>query len=193
MILRVDHVAIAVRDYDSAYAFFTKLLGAVPGSGSDDSQMKYYWQNLCLGDLSRLELLSPTGEGSFLDNFLAKKHGGVHHITMQTSDIYSARNFLEKHDIPYFGFQDYGKFWKELFIHPRDAFGVLIQIAEFNADDWIAPELRMPEKQKYEISKSNNSIVIGVRHPGGGKVHLELDETEAIQLCNDIQKLVDVH
>jgi len=38
MILRIDHVAIAVKDYDKAYNFFTRLLGAVPGSGAAECQ-----------------------------------------------------------------------------------------------------------------------------------------------------------
>lgn len=33
MISRIDHVAIAVKDYDGALRFFSKRLGAVPGMG----------------------------------------------------------------------------------------------------------------------------------------------------------------
>lgn len=36
MILRIDHVALAVKDYEKALAFFTKLLGAVPGAYAED-------------------------------------------------------------------------------------------------------------------------------------------------------------
>ncbi len=144
MISRIDHIAIAVKDYDKAYNFFSTLLGAVPGSSSTDDNMKYLWQNLYLGDLSRLELLTPVGAGSFLEGFLSKKEGGVHHISLQTPDIKKAAGFLDRQGIPYFGYREYGTIWKELFIHPKHAFGVLIQIAEFNADDWLAPAVRMP-------------------------------------------------
>ena len=44
---------------------------------------------------------------------------------------------LDDHNISYFGYNEYGDFWKEIFIHPKDAFGVLIQIAEFDPDDWL--------------------------------------------------------
>ena len=103
MISRVDHVSLAVRDIDAALRFFTDLLGAVPGASGKDPGMKYYWQILSLGDLSRIELITPTGEGSFLDNFLKDKQGGVHHITLQTPDIQKAKEALEEHNIPFSG------------------------------------------------------------------------------------------
>lgn len=165
MILRIDHIAIAVKDYTKARNFFTEILGAIPGSAADDNHaMMYRWENLGMGDLSRLELLTPTGEGSFLDGFLAQKDGGVHHITMQTSDIYKTKELLEKEGIPYFGFSDYGDTWKELFIHPRDAFGVLIQIAQFRPDDWIADELKLPPGQLFNMLKEDNGILLKISH-----------------------------
>ena len=70
MISRIDHVSIAVRDYERASTFFMQVLGAVKGSWADDPGMQYLWQIFSLGDLSRIELLTPTGEQSFLNNFL---------------------------------------------------------------------------------------------------------------------------
>jgi hypothetical protein len=55
------------------------------GAGAADEEMKYHWQIYSLGDMSRLELLHPTGPGSFLDGFLKEREGGVHHITLQTN------------------------------------------------------------------------------------------------------------
>jgi methylmalonyl-CoA/ethylmalonyl-CoA epimerase len=178
MISRIDHIALAVRDYKKAYNFFSTLLGAIPGSNSTDENMKYLWQNLYLGDLSRLELLSATGPGSFLDGFLSKKEGGVHHITLQTPDIKKTAGFLDRNGIPYFGYREYGPFWKELFIHPNHAFGVLIQIAEFNADDWLADSVRMPKGKKFEVRQEHNRCIITFSHPGGGRVSISLNREE---------------
>lgn len=186
MISRIDHVAIAVKDYDKAYRFFTSLLGAVPGSSSRDDTMNYLWQNLHCGDLSRLELLTATGPGSFLDGFLAKKEGGVHHITMQTPDIKKAASVLEHNGIPYFGYHEYGNVWKELFIHPKHAFGVLIQIAEFTADDWLAPSVKMAGQRQYEVEAREGGCSLTLRHPGGGTVTISLTSKEIEQLRNDL-------
>lgn len=190
MISRIDHVALAVRDYDKALSFFTTLLGAVPGTYADDGSMKYLWQNMALGDLSRFELLTPTGDGSFLDGFLSSKQGGVHHITMQTPDIYEAKKTLEKNNVPYFGFNDYGPIWKELFIHPRDAFGVLIQIAEFEADDWLSPKVKMPKGRRWTVEKDGSKIRLAFAHPGGGKVRIELSKDEAAGLIDDLKSVI---
>jgi len=188
MISRVDHVAIAVRDYNRAFGFFADILGAIPGSSGEDPSMNYYWENLYLGDLSRLELLTPTGEPSFLDNFLRDRDGGVHHVTMQTPDIDNARSVLEENNIPYFGFNNYGAAWKELFIHPRNAFGVLIQLAEFDADDWISPTVRMPRNTTYDLEQSGGGIRIRFAHPGGGCVRLSLTRDEAKRLLSDLSE-----
>lgn len=186
MISRIDHIAIAVKDYDKAYRFFSTLLGAVPGSCSRDDSMKYLWQNLSLGDLSRLELLTATGPGSFLDGFLAKKDGGVHHITMQTPDIKKAAAELERNGIPYFGYHEYGSLWKELFIHPKDAFGVLIQIAEFNADDWLAQSVRMTGPGKFIVEHNDGGCTLTFSHPGGGTVTIALTGGEMRQLSKEL-------
>jgi methylmalonyl-CoA/ethylmalonyl-CoA epimerase len=191
MISRVDHVAIAVKDYDKALSFFTEVLGAIPGSSGKDPGLKYYWENFCLGDLSRLELITPTASGSFLDNFLKDKPGGVHHVTLQTASIQMAKEALEKNNIPYFGFNDYGSVWKELFIHPKYAFGVLIQIAEFKADDWLAPSIRMPDNTRWKLDKEQEGITLKFAHPGGGTVKISLDRDEASHLLNELKQALD--
>ncbi len=190
MILRIDHVAIAVKDYEGAFRFFTRILGALPGTYAKEAPMQYLWQNLALGDLSRLELLTPTGPGSFLENFLKSRDGGVHHITLQTSDIYETRHLLEENGIPFFEFNDYGPVWKELFIHPQDAFGVLIQIAQFDADDWITPAVKMPHNTRWLVERSAAGCSLVLAHPGGGKVRMELDKQEITQLIKDLQEVV---
>ena len=116
--------------------FFETIFGALPGEGAADDAMKYFWRIFSIGDLTRLELMEPTGDGSFLDNFLAsKKSGGAHHITLETPDIDKFKKHLEAHDVPYFGYAELGDAWKELYIHPKDAFGILIQVAQMSDPD----------------------------------------------------------
>lgn len=189
MIQRIDHVSLAVKDYDKACGFFTDVLGAIPGASSQDNAMKYFWQLFSLGDLTRLELLTPTGTGSFLDNFLQSREGGVHHITLQTTDIRKSKNLLEQKGIPFFGYTEYGDIWKELFIHPRDAFGVLIQIAEFHPDDWLPETAKFSGKRRWDIIKKGNEIVISFAHPGGGTVSIPLSIGEAGKLAAELTAL----
>ncbi len=192
MISRIDHVSIAVKDYEKASRFFQVLLGAIPGAHEEDPSMQYLWQIFSLGDLSRLELMKMTGENSFLKNFLAgREEGGVHHITLETPDIEKARRTLEEHDIPYFGFRKLGERWKELFIHPKNAFGVLIQIAEFNPDDWLAHAVKFPGDRRFTVTKNGPGCALTFAHPGGGKVSFKLSREEAHRLIDDLRKTFD--
>jgi methylmalonyl-CoA/ethylmalonyl-CoA epimerase len=191
MIKRIDHVSIAVRDYEKAKRFFVDVLGAIPGSHASDDFMKYKWRIFSAGDLSRLEIISPTGEGSFLEGFLKDREGGVHHITFQTESLQKAKAVLDAAGFPYFGENEYpGGIWKELFIHPKDAFGVLIQIAEFTPDDWLAPEVCMPKGEKFEVEETLDGCSIRFAHPGGGTVRLELNDYETRLLIDRLKRAI---
>ena len=100
MILRIDHVSLAVKDYEGAVEFFTKILGATSQYNGTDNKMKYYWETFALGDLSRFEIIKSTAEGSFLENFFRNKEGGIHHLVLQTPDIEMTKDILEKNNIP---------------------------------------------------------------------------------------------
>lgn len=188
MILRIDHISIAVKDFNSSEKFFSELLGLVPGGTGRDSGSGFSWKIYSSGDLSRFELIAPEKNGSFLDGFFKSRDGGVHHITFQVDDIYKTKTELDKKGIPYFGFNDRYSNWKELFIHPRDAFGVLIQLAEFSPEEWIDESLNMRGGKKWFVEKMGDSTKLSFAHPGGGKVDIELSEDEIDQLVMDLKK-----
>lgn len=191
MISRIDHVSLAVKDYEKAFAFFTRILGAIPQTHAKDRYLKYYWEILKLGDLSRIELLKPLGEGSFLEGFLKNREGGVHHLNLETPDIKKTKQLLDENNIPYFGYKDYGAGWKELFIHPKDAFGVLLQIGQFNPDDWLAKSSKMEKGKKWDISKKDGEVSLTFKHPGGGNVTFTLDEEEIKRFMGDLASLIN--
>jgi len=187
MISRIDHVSLAVNDREKAVHFFENILGAIPGADMIDDHLKFRWSIFSLGDLSRFEIISSTGEGSFLDGFLSdKQDGGIHHITVETPDIDAAMKVLDENNIPYFGRNDIGDIWKELFIHPRDAFGVLIQIAQFNPDDWLNDAVKFPAGTKWSVEKNDVGCCLTVANPGGGKVSLQLTRDEMEQLKKEL-------
>ena len=191
MISRIDHVSIAVRgqDFDEAVHFFRDILGAIPGAGLDDEKLQFFWRVYSLGDLSRLELMKPTAEGSFLEGFLRDKRGGVHHLTLETPDIEKAKTVLDRHGIPWFGYHDLGEAWKELFIHPKDAYGVLIQIAQFTPDDWLGEPVKFPEGRKFEVIGTEEGCVLTIRHPGGGKAAVALSKDEVKKLIENLANI----
>jgi len=188
MISRIDHVAIAVKDYKKALYFFQEILGAIPGISGKDRALKYVWQSFSMGDLSGLELLKSTGEGSFLDNFFKKrKIGGVHHITLQTPDIHEAKKKLDDNKVPYFGFNVKNDFWKELFIHPDDAFGVLVQVAEFDPYDWLDETQKFPEGRKWSVKKEGKGYTLSLAQHGKRKAEIKLTASEIKELICDLE------
>ena len=191
MISRIDHVSIAVKDYDKALNLFQNVLGAIPGYVYEDRNLKFFWRVFSLGDLSRIEIIKPSGKGSFLDNFLEnKKNGGIHHITLQTPDIHEAKKTLQNNNIPYFGYNEYDEFyWKEVFIHPKDAFGVLIQIAEFNPDDWLDKSVKLSGDQGWSVEKSAGGCALTFAHPGGGKATHELTKEDIKNLVSELNQV----
>ena len=187
MISYIDHVSIAVREYDKAWDFFVNILGAIPGAYEEDDRMKYLWRVFSLGDLSRMELLKTTGEGSFLDSFLADKQGGVHHITLGTWDIAQVIERLEENGIPYFGYRDVRETYKELFIHPKDAFGVLIQICQMEPDEYLAEDAKLKPPQRWSAEKTETGCKLTMAHPSGGKTDYHLDRDEARKLIQELE------
>jgi peptide deformylase len=145
MIKRIDHVSLAVADREAATRFFVEALGArvvwaeaAPGQG-------FHWTTLELGESCLLEVIAPEGEQSFLHRFLARRGDGAHHITLHVDDIEQAHRHLTERGVPTFGLAEPYPGWKELYIHPRHAFGVLIQLAEFEPLDWVKPGDPVPE------------------------------------------------
>lgn len=178
MIKRIDHVSLAVNDYERARVFFTELMGLVPGACGGDEKNGFFWQLFSIGDLSRFELITPSGRGSFLERFLDGRIGGVHHITFQVDDIRETARRLDFMSVPYFGFNDSYSNWKELFIHPRHAFGLLVQFAEFQPAEWLDRSQNLESGEKWEITVRENILNLAIAHPGGGMVQSQFTAEE---------------
>ena len=134
---RVERVALAVSDLDAAQAFFETWFGAEfdPEEHIEDMGIRY--RPFHLGE-STMEILQATRPDSPVGRFLASHGGpGVHHITLEVDDLDAALSELERrggriasrHSYPP-GVTFEGQIWREAFVHPKDAFGVLLHLAE---------------------------------------------------------------
>ncbi len=134
---RVERVALAVTDLDAAQAFFEQWFGATFQPEEDIADMGIRYRPFDIGE-SRMELLCATRDDSPVARFIRRNGGpGVHHITYEVDDLDAAVAELERRGgriayrhtyAPGVAFE--GKHWREAFIHPKDAFGVLIHLAE---------------------------------------------------------------
>lgn len=125
----LDHVAIAVRSIASALPLYRDALGATFLFGGDQQAQGFRFAQFRFPSGGKVELITPLGDG-FVQRFLDRNGEGVHHITLKTPDIAASLADLTARNVPVFGVALDNSQWKEAFIHPRDAHGALIQIAQ---------------------------------------------------------------
>ncbi len=159
MIKRIDHISLAVRDREAALKFFVEALGARAVWSEGWPTHGFHWTLLELGDSCLLELIDPLGEESFLERFLESRGDGAHHITLHVDDIESAQRQLDERGVPTFGRSEPYPGWKELYIHPKHAFGVLLQLAEFDPLHWVKPGDAVPAPYQQFVDRAKNELI----------------------------------
>lgn len=130
---RLNHVALATADLERAAAFYRDVLGA---EISEPKPMPEHGVTTVFVRLpnSALELLQPLGEDSPVSGFLERAtSGGMHHICCEVDDILAARDRVREQGVRILGDGEprtgaHGL--PVLFLHPRDCFGVLIELEE---------------------------------------------------------------
>jgi methylmalonyl-CoA epimerase len=82
-----------------------------------------------------IELMAPTPGSTFFDKFFAatEGRGGLHHVTFTVPDLDAAIAVLSARGIGTFG-RSHDPYWSEVFVHPRDNGGVLVQLAQVGPD-----------------------------------------------------------
>lgn len=131
---RFDHVALALDDPAPFWDLFAGSLGG-RWVGGGDSLGGFSFGQLRFSDGryvggSKVEVLEPLAGGSdFLSRFLAAHGPGPHHLTFTVPDLGAT---LDKATA--LGYQPLGvsledPSWKEAFLHPREAAGIVVQLA----------------------------------------------------------------
>jgi methylmalonyl-CoA/ethylmalonyl-CoA epimerase len=123
---RFDHFAIATRRIRDALPLWRDALGGRFTVGADNAEIGWRTVRLEFSHASCVELIEPLGGSTFLDSFLRRNPGGgLHHVTFLVPDIKAAYAHLAACGYEPFGADDQ---WYQLFVHPRLAGGVLLQL-----------------------------------------------------------------
>ena len=148
----LDHVALAVEKVADTPDLLVGELGARP-AGAGPGPGYAFWQWLFAQD-GRLEILEPAGPpGGFVHRFLASRGPGIHHVTFKVAKIEDAIARVEAANYEVVGVNLEEPAWKEAFLHPKQAQGVVVQLAESNSElqpaewdesHWPFPELPDP-------------------------------------------------
>jgi methylmalonyl-CoA/ethylmalonyl-CoA epimerase len=131
---KVDHVAVAVEDAAEAAKLFRDVLGAEFRGFGDNHAQGFRWVQYRFPAGGRIELVTPIGDG-FVSRFLARRGEGVHHVTLRVKDLPNQVKRLEAGGIDLVMVNALDPHWREAFIHPKNAYGVLVQLAESMHDE----------------------------------------------------------
>lgn len=127
---KMSHVAIAVNNIEDAKKFFELLTGNNSSDSNPVESQKVLTSFIPIGD-TNIELLQPSSSDSPISKFLDKKQGGIHHICIETDEFESlidkvVNSGVRKLGDPFMG----AKGRKVIFFHPKDTYGVLIELEE---------------------------------------------------------------
>ena len=141
----LDHVAIGTRTLSDGWQLFGRLLGGRWAYGGDSPG--YWWGQLKFADGPKIELLTPTGgrDSAFLERFLASRGAGPHHLNFIVPDIDEALERVRGIGIEPVQVNLDNPNWKEAFLHPKTAYGIVVQIAQQAVEPVAAPPPDLPE------------------------------------------------
>jgi len=131
MILRVEHIGIAVKEMKSANQLFESLLGIANYKMEAVASENVTTSFFKTGE-TKVELLEATGENSPIAKFIEKKGQGIHHIAFETDNIVEEMQRLK--DLGFELLSDAPKKGADnkliCFLHPKSTNGVLVELCQ---------------------------------------------------------------
>jgi methylmalonyl-CoA/ethylmalonyl-CoA epimerase len=126
-----DHAAMAAQRIRDLLPIYRDLLGGEFHLGGDNVRGGYRALQLRYRDGGKIEVMEPLVGSQFFDSFFERNpRGGLHHVTFKVTSMPQALAALRDRGFTVHGESDADPTWHEVFIHPRDAFGTLVQIAQ---------------------------------------------------------------
>jgi methylmalonyl-CoA epimerase len=131
MLLKVDHIGIAVDNIDETLSFYRDQLGLTLGGIEEVPEQKVKVAFMQLGE-SRLELLESTNPDGPVAKFIEKRGQGIQHIAIgvdnieETLESLKAKGAMLIDEKPRIGAGGA----KIAFVHPKSTRGVLLEICQ---------------------------------------------------------------
>ena len=129
--LKIEHIGIAVKDFNNAVPLYEKLLGTPCYKREEVAGEKVNTAFFQIG-ASKIELLESTDPGGVIARFIEKKGEGMHHIAFEVADIQAemtrlqGEGFVLLSEKPKTGADNK---WV-CFLHPKDTHGVLVELCQ---------------------------------------------------------------
>jgi methylmalonyl-CoA/ethylmalonyl-CoA epimerase len=128
--MKVDHIAIAVKNIDDVRELWAKLLKI---DTPEIHTLKERGVHACAYRLDNLmiELVQPIDESSPIWKFVHEKGGGLHHVALQTADIDSEIEYGKSNGFKFIGDKAVEGLDKTkiIFLHPK-TLGTLVELVQ---------------------------------------------------------------
>src|SRR5215813_8639430 len=111
-----------------APAVLVGQLGGAPAHGG--SSPRYRFGQWRFEGGGRVEVLEPAGRDGFLARFLEARGAGIHHVTFRVPSLADACARARARGYDIVGRDESDPEWKEAFLHPKQALGIVVQFAE---------------------------------------------------------------
>ena len=128
--MRVDHIAIAVNDADTALENYKKILkiDKIDVEIVPNEKVKVVMLNL---EDTRLELIEPLEDTSPISKFLKERGEGIHHIAITADEIENDVSHAKENGMRFLGELRSGSYGRKItFIHPKSLNGVLVEFCQ---------------------------------------------------------------
>lgn len=128
--VRVDHVGIAVDSIAAAEPILFALGCRKLVEESVEGRFRWAQYDFEQG-ASRLELLEPEADDTFLTGYLDEHGPGLHHVTLEVADVDAVAASVEDAGyrvVEYASYED----WTEAFVSPSNPTGALFQLFEYH-------------------------------------------------------------
>jgi methylmalonyl-CoA/ethylmalonyl-CoA epimerase len=142
LLLRIDHVGVAVRDLDEAIDFYRETFGMRVTHEETNEGQGVREAMLSVGDPSGpsdpgrpaavVQLLAPLDEHSTIATFLERSGPGLQQVAFEVADVVQVSAILRERGIRLLYDEPHrGTAGSRInFVHPKDAGGVLIELVE---------------------------------------------------------------
>ncbi len=129
--LKVEHIGIAVKDFEVSIPLFEKLFNTTCYKKELVDKENVNTAFLLQGD-TKIELLESTSPEGVIAGFISKKGEGLHHIAFEVADIYAEMERLKQEGFILLSAEPKAGADNKLvcFLHPKNTNGVLIEICQ---------------------------------------------------------------
>ncbi len=134
----LDHVAVATERQADAWPRYAGDLAGTWVSGGES--VGFHAAQVAYANGMKVEVLEPhlVEENDFLRRFLDASGPGPHHLTFKVADIEAALVAVDAAGLAPVGVDLRDPQWQEAFLHPRQAHGVVVQLAQAEGS-WESP------------------------------------------------------